>query len=913
MHCTSTERALTQKSKAPQNSFCAVRFERKYCYYRPFISLGGIMNRRIFIIMVGLLALLGTACSSDGEPGDGVGSVTEGDGSGDTAGDAGATSDDGGTGTPADPCETDNGGCGEASLWTCSVDALGDLQCADIDECQVNNGGCPDPEFWECINNKGAPPLCKDRDECATDNGGCGDPAVWHCTNFEGTAPHYEFDCGPDWTTLTQDVAKLELGGSLPSDHVIHGATVCPLLLIQSNCAIAAFARWEDGRVMQMGHESQINGGLLGNGDAGQLLLNTIAWMAQGKELALVGVDNDLKGASTFLTNKGVPNKVIGLDELETVDIYIRNVYANLSDAQNSLIQTWVKQGGGLITGGHCWYWSSSNENCPVNHPGNKMLWGSGITISPATTENGTQEFGTEAPTPLHHAGKALPLIKEHLLGGVELNLEEQTITAQVVGYAVDALNLDFESYYDQIEPLLNEAPVIPTKQEPVVPAEAPVAFLMLKIANRYAVDLPPEELTPHPAASDFPGVPAAGAESVTATVTIDGSYAGRSGKYFASNAGAARWSSTGLWAPPGQVVSITVPSKAINALNVLVGSHTDKLWKKDKIQRFPNLVRSYKITEETIQVANAFGGMIYLRTPGGTSLGKMEVTIEGAVRAPFYVHGVTTKQEWLDTIRYYPAPFAEFVTPKIAFTVPSAAAAQIEDPVALMEMWEEIMDSYSDLDGNSYTRARAERFSLDRQISAGGWHSGYPIMGHIPDSGGLLDLNKIKASGSWGPFHELGHNHQYKDWHLPGTTESTCNLWSVYVSEVYLGLDLGSSHPAINLEKRKERLASYLATGPDFSKWSVWTALETYLQLEEAFGWGFYAPLFTEYRNLNANEKPKNNQERIDQWVIRSSKAVEFNLGPFYVSWGFPIDDAVINEVAALPEWADNPMLNFD
>jgi hypothetical protein len=506
-----------------------------------------------------------------------------------------------------------------------------------------------------------------------------------------------------------------------------------------------------------------------------------------------------------------------------------------------------------------------------------------------------------------------LPLIKAYLLGTLEMSLDDQKIAAQVVGYAVDALNLDFDSYYDQIEPLLDEAPVVPTAKNPVVPEEEPVDFLMLKIANRYAVDLPPGELKAHPAGFDFPGAPAQGAELVTETVTIDGSYSGRSGKYFASAAGKARWSSTGLWAPAGGVVTITVPTKAVNKLNLLIGAHTDNLWNKDKIKRFPSIVRSFAITKESIQVANAFGGLIYLRTPGGTGIGKVEVTIAGAIRAPLYMHGVTSLEEWQNTVRYYPAPFAEFVTDKIAFTVSSSAAAAIDDPVALMDFWDNILDAYSDLDGNSYERARAERFTLDRQISAGGWHSGYPVMGHMPDSGGLLDLAKIKEKGSWGPFHELGHNHQYKDWHLPGTTEATCNLWSVYISEEVLGLDLGVSHGALKTEKRKERLEGYLATGPDFSKWSVWTALETYLQLQEAFGWGIYATLFTEYRELNANQTPKNNQERIDQWVVRSALAVGYNLGPFYVSWGFPIGNEVMGEIAALPEWSENPMLNFD
>ena len=57
---------------------------------------------------------------------------------------------------------------------------------ADIDECATDNGGCGDATYYSCTNNAGAVPTCVDIDECATDNGGCGDAT---CVNNEGTAP----------------------------------------------------------------------------------------------------------------------------------------------------------------------------------------------------------------------------------------------------------------------------------------------------------------------------------------------------------------------------------------------------------------------------------------------------------------------------------------------------------------------------------------------------------------------------------------------------------------------------------------------------------------------------------------------------------------------------------------------------
>ena len=49
--------------------------------------------------------------------------------------------------------------------------------------------------------------------------------------------------------------------------------------------------------------------------------------------------------------------------------------------------------------------------------------------------------------------------------------------------------------------------------------------------------------------------------------------------------------------------------------------------------------------------------------------------------------------------------------------------------------------------------------------------HSGYPMMGfvsalHVKNEptqrGPLMTTTEMKKKGSWGPFHEIGHNHQW-------------------------------------------------------------------------------------------------------------------------------------------------------
>jgi len=164
-------------------------------------------------------------------------------------------------------------------------------------------------------------------------------------------------------------------------------------------------------------------------------------------------------------------------------------------------------------------------------------------------------------------------------------------------------------------------------------------------------------------------------------------------------------------------------------------------------------------------------------------------------------------------------------------------------------------------------------------------------------------------ADGMWGPFHEFGHNHQWNDWILPGTTETTCNLWSVYLSEEVAGIPRALAHPAITVASRASTVAAW-RRAPSFADWSVWTALETYLQLQERFGWELFTTVFTRYRNMTAAERPADDDNaRIQTWVIESSRAAGYNLINFYEAWAFPIDAATRAAVAGLPEWLDHPM----
>uniref|UniRef100_A0A8I3X204 TRPM8 channel associated factor 1 n=1 Tax=Callithrix jacchus TaxID=9483 RepID=A0A8I3X204_CALJA len=189
------------------------------------------------------------------------------------------------------------------------------------------------------------------------------------------------------------------------------------------------------------------------------------------------------------------------------------------------------------------------------------------------------------------------------------------------------------------------------------------------------------------------------------------------------------------------------------------------------------------------------------------------------------------------------------------------------------------------------------------------GWmHSGYPIMCRLESVQELINETSMRSQGLWGPIHELGHNQQQDGWEFyPHTTEATCNLWSVYVHETVLGIPRAKAHEALSPPERERRIKDHLGKGAPLCDWNVWTALETYLQLQEAFGWEPFTQLFAEYQTLS--HLPEDNTGRMNLWVKMFSEKVKKNLVPFFEAWGWPVQKEVADSLASLPEWQENPM----
>lgn len=477
------------------------------------------------------------------------------------------------------------------------------------------------------------------------------------------------------------------------------------------------------------------------------------------------------------------------------------------------------------------------------------------------------------------------------------------------LGQAVSGLPENRLDIVQQVERLCaqNGGDMVPTRDTPITDA-MPFARLKTILESRTWRRLPPEKIVAHPSAASFPGAIPADAKRETRTISIDTSIP--------------EWHGTGLYVPPGEVVTISIPQGAVaRGLGIRVGSHTDTLWHLNKWERFPDISYYRKLDATSVRIATPFGGTLFITVPQNEGQGRrgrnradapvrggeeVLVTVANAVVAPRFVRGKTTSAEWKN-LRNAPAPWAELEGKRVILSVPSYAVRDLEDAEALMTYWDEVLDKCYALYA-APLRNRPERYCVDRQISAGYMHSGYPIMTGDDVAKTFCSLTVLRGTTgikTWGFYHEMGHNFQQPEWTWEPFGEVTNNLFSLYGTEYFNGAKVGA-HPSMTAVQIAQRVKVVAANpGKEFyySK-DPWYPLTMFWLMRQEFGWEPFTQIFAQFRELPGNERPRTELQKHDQFLIRFSQAVGKDLSGYLTAWGIETTPEARLKVSNLPKW---------
>ena len=290
--------------------------------------------------------------------------------------------------------------------------------------------------------------------------------------------------------------------------------------------------------------------------------------------------------------------------------------------------------------------------------------------------------------------------------------------------------------------------------------------------------------------------------------------------------------------------------------------------------------------------------GSVWLDENPAAVGGTTAVHIAEAVAAPLFILGRTTPGQWEQQLRSG-APWGELQSDRVVLTVQTKHLSSVTDPAGLLRYWGRVIDTEAERAGWPKQPAPPERVVVDRDISAGWMHSGYPVMAHLATEKQLLDLPTLKAKGDWGYFHELGHNHEGQPYTFgPDYTEVDVNLFSTYVMQKLVGREM-TAHPSLAHMDRvmQGRL------GPA-KKADAWGNLAMYVRTIQAFGWPPLRQAIASYSAPGGSDGIATREQRMDQWVLRYSRATGHNLAAYYQLFDVPCTDATRTALKGLPTW---------
>ncbi|PET29567.1 wall-associated protein [Bacillus anthracis] len=348
----------------------------------------------------------------------------------------------------------------------------------------------------------------------------------------------------------------------------------------------------------------------------------------------------------------------------------------------------------------------------------------------------------------------------------------------------------------------------------------------------------------------------------------------------------------TGIYVKPGEEVVIQV--EGTQQIKAYIGTYS---YEKEEPKQF-------NLHPGENKISSLNGGLLYFYNYHNT--GEVVAKVKkGGTPNPLFILGKHTTKDWKRMLAENPDPYAiEMKGENSLLTMhPETVAEHLkqEDPAALLKKHDEIINIEHKISGLSKDGAGVanqgkhsihfvEDWYTDDYMYATYYRTAYS-KGNLES---VLNLEELTNDG-WGPWHEVGHQHQQDTWLWDGLGEVTVNIYSLAVQTTF------GHKTRLEQEGRYEAAFAYLGKPDAQEKMNEFEKLVMFWQLHLAYGDQFYPNLHQMYRLLHDTELPKSDEEKKQMFIYMTSKVVGQNLIPFFDKWGLSANDATREKIKKL------------
>ena len=123
-----------------------------------------------------------------------------------------------------------------------------------------------------------------------------------------------------------------------------------------------------------------------------------------------------------------------------------------------------------------------------------------------------------------------------------------------------------------------------------------------------------------------------------------------------------------------------------------------------------------------------------------------------------------------------------------------------------------------------------------------------------------------------------------------------------MYVMEKVVGRKMTAHSALADIDKLvREKV------GPDHTS-DAWHNLAMYILPIQALGWDSFQKTLASYATPEGGKNIKTREDKMDQWVLRYSKATGKNLAPYFAAFEVICSDQTKEALKSLPVWLPNP-----